>query len=46
VVRPAAKRLMPAARALRDFLTSEGSNLLPHVAGIETAASPRKRRTA
>lgn len=44
VVRPAAKRLMPAARALRDFLTTEGRNLLPHVAGIETAAKPRKRR--
>ncbi|MDE2013358.1 MAG: LysR family transcriptional regulator [Alphaproteobacteria bacterium] len=29
VVRPAAKRLMPAARALRDFLTREGRGLLP-----------------
>ena len=29
VVRPAAKRLMPAARALRDFLVAEGRRFLP-----------------
>ena len=31
VVRPAAKRMMPAARSLRDFLVAEGRRLLPHV---------------
>jgi LysR family transcriptional regulator, low CO2-responsive transcriptional regulator len=31
VVRPAAKRMMPAARSLRDFLVTEGQRLLPHV---------------
>jgi LysR family transcriptional regulator for metE and metH len=31
VVRPTAKRLMPAARALRDFLTAEGRRFLPNV---------------
>jgi len=30
VVRPAAKRLMPAARALRDFLVAEGRRFLPN----------------
>ena len=30
VVRPAAKRLMPAARALRDFLIMEGRQFLPN----------------
>jgi len=30
VVRPAAKRLMPAARALRDFLITEGRQFLPN----------------
>lgn len=34
VVRPAAKRLMPATRSLRDFLIAEGSSFLP------TPASP------
>lgn len=31
VVRPTAKRLMPAARALRDFLVAEGRQFLPDV---------------
>jgi len=31
VVRPAAKRLMPAASALRDFLVSEGEAFLPKI---------------
>jgi hypothetical protein len=31
VVRPAAKRLMPAAGALRDFLVAEGRRFLPEV---------------
>ncbi len=31
VVRPAAKRLMPAAGALRDFLVAEGNRFLPNV---------------
>ncbi|MBI3434584.1 MAG: LysR family transcriptional regulator, partial [Proteobacteria bacterium] len=31
VVRPAAKRLMPAARALRDFLVGKGRQFLPAV---------------
>ncbi len=30
VVRPTAKRLMPAARALRDFLIAEGRQFLPN----------------
>jgi DNA-binding transcriptional LysR family regulator len=33
VVRPAARRLMPAARALQDFLVAEGQKFLPHVKG-------------
>ena len=31
VVRPMAKRIMPAARALRDFLVAEGRHFLPKV---------------
>jgi LysR family transcriptional regulator, low CO2-responsive transcriptional regulator len=31
VVRPAAKRMMPAARGLRDFLVAEGRHFLPSV---------------
>jgi DNA-binding transcriptional LysR family regulator len=31
VVRPAAKRLMPAAGALRDFLVAEGRRFLPEI---------------
>ncbi len=38
VVRPAAKRLMPAARALRDFLVAEGRQFLPNAAD---AVAPR-----
>jgi DNA-binding transcriptional LysR family regulator len=34
VVRPEAKRLMPAARALRDYLATEGHRFLPKVAGV------------
>lgn len=37
VVRPAAKRLMPAARALREFLVAEGRRFLPNAVG---AGSP------
>lgn len=33
VVRPAVKRLMPAAGALRDFLMAKGRELLPDVEG-------------
>ncbi len=43
VVRPASKRLMPAARALRDFLTTEGSRLLPHPIGVQSLEKIRKR---
>lgn len=39
VVRPAAKRLMPAAGALRDFLVVEGHRFLPSLDG------PRRKRT-
>jgi LysR family transcriptional regulator for metE and metH len=31
VVRPAAKRMMPAARSLRDFLVAEGRRFLPNL---------------
>ncbi len=40
VVRPAAKRLMPAARALRDFLVAEGRQFLPNAVD---AGFPSKR---
>jgi hypothetical protein len=30
VVRPTTKRLMAAARALRDFLATQGRDYLPH----------------
>jgi len=40
VVRPAAKRLMPAAAALRNFLVSEGHASLPKI------ATPKRRRKA
>jgi LysR family transcriptional regulator for metE and metH len=42
VVRPAAKRLMPAARALRDFLTKEGRGLLPALKPARARSRPRK----
>ncbi len=49
VVRPAAKRLMPAAGALRDFLVAEGRRFLPDVSRPrrkETKALKQKRRAA
>jgi len=39
VVRPAARRLMPAARALRDFLVAEGWQFLPN------SSAPGHRRS-
>jgi LysR family transcriptional regulator, low CO2-responsive transcriptional regulator len=45
VVRPAAKRMMPAARSLRDFLVAEGRRLLPHVKnGQLLSKRPARRR--
>lgn len=49
VVRPAAKRLMPATRALRDFLVSEGDQFLPKIdqarhSGVLTTPRLAKRR--
>jgi DNA-binding transcriptional LysR family regulator len=41
VVRPAAKRLMPAAGALRDFLVAEGERFLPKLDG---AAAGRRAK--
>jgi LysR family transcriptional regulator, low CO2-responsive transcriptional regulator len=38
VVRPAAKRMMPAARSLRDFLVAEGRRFLPTVKQYRQAA--------
>ena len=38
VVRLAAKRLMPAARALRDFLVAEGRGFLPTAGGVAGTA--------
>jgi DNA-binding transcriptional LysR family regulator len=49
VVRPAAKRLMPAAGALRDFLVADGHRFLPNVTARdakETKASKQNRATA
>ena len=46
VVRPAAKRLMPAAGALRDFLVAEGRRFLPEVrlrGGARKAGAKRRR---
>ena len=46
VVRPATKRLMPAAGALRDFLVAEGRRFLPEVrlrGGARKAGAKRKR---
>jgi DNA-binding transcriptional LysR family regulator len=37
VVRPAARRLMPAAGALRDFLVAQGEKFLPDVKGCSRA---------
>jgi LysR family transcriptional regulator, low CO2-responsive transcriptional regulator len=51
VVRPAAKRMMPAARSLRDFLVAEGRRFLPSVnqprgkrPGRSGGRSDKKRR--
>jgi LysR family transcriptional regulator, low CO2-responsive transcriptional regulator len=46
VVRPAAKRLMPAAGALRDFLVAEGRRFLPdigHAPRPRESKAPRKK---
>ncbi len=40
VVRLAAKRMMPAARALRDFLVVEGRRFLPKVADHQRSRKP------
>ena len=40
VVRPAAKRMMPAARTLRDFLVAEGRRFLPSVEPPGQRAKP------
>jgi LysR family transcriptional regulator for metE and metH len=42
VVRPAAKRLMPAARVLRDFLVAEGQGFLPALPGVRPRAMQTK----
>ncbi len=44
VVRPAAKRLMPAAGALRDFLVAEGERFLPKLEGPAAARRPKAGR--
>lgn len=45
VVRPAAKRLMPAAGALRDFLVAEGRRFLPNVDRRDARnTKPRNRK--
>jgi len=44
VVRPAAKRLMPAARVLRDFLVAEGRQFLPNPVEPGHAAGGSQRR--
>ena len=41
VVRPAAKRMMPAARSLRDFLVAEGRRFLPSVKQHQPVAKRR-----
>jgi LysR family transcriptional regulator for metE and metH len=44
VVRPAAKRMMPAARSLRDFLFAEGRSFLPNLKhGRRGGKTPRAR---
>lgn len=46
VVRPAAKRLMPAARALRDFIVAQGCEFLPKMPdrrqSRQAATKPRR----
>lgn len=44
VVRPATKRLMPAASALRDFLVAEGRRFLPEVALRGRGGKAMRRR--
>lgn len=44
VVRPASKRLMPAARVLRDFLVAEGRSFLPSLEGVPRADMPAPDR--
>jgi LysR family transcriptional regulator for metE and metH len=44
VVRPAAKRMMPAARSLRDFLVAEGRRFLPTVKQHRQVAKRPGRR--
>ncbi len=43
VVRLVAKRMMPAARALRDFLVAEGRRFLPKVENHRRSRSPAPR---
>jgi LysR family transcriptional regulator, low CO2-responsive transcriptional regulator len=43
VVRPAAKRMMPAARSLRDFLVAEGRRFLPTAKQHRQLAKRRAR---
>ena len=40
VVRPAAKRMMPAARALQDFLVAEARHFLPDLKNYRQGGSP------
>jgi DNA-binding transcriptional LysR family regulator len=42
VVRPAAKRLMPAAGVLRDFLAKDGHRFLPRAAVTRSRRRPRR----
>jgi DNA-binding transcriptional LysR family regulator len=42
VVRPAAKRLMPAASALHDFLVAKGHRLLPTSIPLRRISAPKK----
>jgi LysR family transcriptional regulator, low CO2-responsive transcriptional regulator len=44
IVRPAAKRLMPAACALRDFLVAQGRGFLPDVTGYRSRGSRKNGR--
>lgn len=46
VVRPAARRLMPAAASLRDFLVSEGQTFLPRMPKPKTAKTPKAPKPA
>ena len=46
VVRPAAKRLMPAAGALRDFLVAEGQRFLPKLGGTTAGQRGKGPKTS